>query len=146
MLLPRACAADLSVPLVLCTKVSTSLGFTSPLTLKVGFARVGDVQTVSVNQGMFSKNPFTSLLTSKQLREFTVLDVQLDDPAMAGQRAGEVFAMADVEVMRNDSNDDSIIVRSHLGLLLKPGDMVLGYDLRSVSFNSEELDKYVGVR
>ena len=101
---------------------------------------------MSVNLAMFSKHAFASLLTSKQLREFTVLDVQLDDPSMARANAGETFAMADVEVMRNDSNDDSIVVRSHLGLLLKPGDTVMGYDLRSVSFNLEELDKYVRER
>lgn len=93
-----------------------------------------------VNTQQFSKYPFTSLLSTKHLKEFTVLDVQLDNPAL--QASNEHIAMADIELIRNDSTEDSIIIRSHLGLLLKPGDVALGYDLRCVSFNSEELDKY----
>lgn len=94
-----------------------------------------------MNVQQFSKNPFSSLLVTKHLKEFTVLDVQLDNPSLLG--SNELYAMADIEVIRNDSTDDSVLVRSHLGLLLKPGDIALGYDLRSMSFNSEEVDKYV---
>ena len=94
-----------------------------------------------VNIQQFTKNNFNSLLVSKHLKEFTVLDIQLDNPSLLNSK--ETFAMADIEVFRNDTNDDSVLVRSHLGLLLKPGDVVLGYDLRSVSFNSDEVDKYV---
>lgn len=93
-----------------------------------------------VNAQQYSKYPFNSLLSSKHLKEFTVLDVQLDNPALQG--SNERIAMADIEIIRNDSTEDSIIIRSHLGLLLKPGDIALGYDLRCVSFNSSELEKY----
>ena len=97
-------------------------------------------QSAIVNVQQYSKNPFNSLLYAKSLKEFTVLDVQLDNPALQG--SSEPFALADIEIIRNDSTEDCITVRSHLGLALKPGDIVLGYDLRLTSLNYEQLGNY----
>lgn len=93
-----------------------------------------------MNVQQYSKNPFNSLLYAKSLKEFTVLDVQLDNPALQG--SSEPFALADIEIIRNDATEDCISVRSHLGLALKPGDIVLGYDLRLTSLNYEQLGNY----
>ena len=98
----------------------------------------------------YSKFPFTSLLSSYNLREFTVLDVQLDNPACP--KDSPAYGLADIEVIRSDTfgvSDDSLIVRSHLGQLLQPGDLVMGYDLRTQALNCPELEKYdvgAGVR
>ena len=55
-----------------------------------------------MNVQQYSKNPFNSLLYAKSLKEFTVLDVQLDNPSLQG--SSEPFALADIEIIRNDSN------------------------------------------
>jgi len=48
---------------------------------------------------------------------------------------------ADIEVAKVadlGNNDDRIIVRSHLGDILKPGNHVLGYDVRAVNMPGSE--------
>lgn len=91
----------------------------------------------------YSKYPFTSLLSSANLREFTVLDVQLENPACP--KEDPRYGFADIEVIRSGAfgvSDDSLVVRSHLGNLLQPGDLVLGYDLRTQAMNSPDLEKF----
>lgn len=91
----------------------------------------------------YSKYPFTCLLSSASLREFTVLDVQLENPACP--KEDPRYGFADIEVIRSDAfgvSDDSLVVRSHLGNLLQPGDLVLGYDLRTQAMNSPDLEKF----
>merc|ERR1719265_76780 len=46
--------------------------------------------------------------------------------------------LADVEVARAmdlGKNDDRLIVRSHLGAILRPGNRVMGYDLRYINLS-----------
>merc|ERR1712039_168920 len=55
-------------------------------------------------------------------------------------------SLADIEVAKVadlGNNDERVIVRSHLGGILKPGHHVLGYDLRTVNmagFDSSEIE------
>lgn len=106
------------------------------------------MQTISVTSLMYSKHPFTSLLTPSSLREFTVLDVipiASGDAPSSSKKPSETsssesskrpkYSLSEVEVIRSDDfgvNDNSCVVKSHLGHLLQPGDLVLGYDMRRV--------------
>jgi nonsense-mediated mRNA decay protein 3 len=95
---------------------------------------------------------FPVLQTSERMVRFVVLDVELigDNPAMSasggpddeespsslgqGPNTGSVekYALADVQVARESdlgSNDTIYNCVTHLGHLLQPGDVVLGYDL-----------------
>ena len=75
-----------------------------------------------------------------------MLDVQLDDPSKAKTPLSEGYAMADVEVIRSDDfgvTDETVIVRSHLGGILEPGMLVMGYDLRRSAINNDEYEKYL---
>ena len=85
------------------------------------------------------------------MKEFTVLDVapineHYGDPKISTEK----YEIADIEVIRSDDfgvTDNSVIVRSHLGHILQPGDLAMGYDLRTTVWNSDELDKYsVGIQ
>ena len=105
-----------------------------------------EVKAVVVTGISYNKKPFNSLLHYDNLKEFTVLDVQLDDPSKAKTPLSEGYAMADVEVIRSDDfgvTDETVIVRSHLGGILEPGMLVMGYDLRRSSINNDEYEKYL---
>ncbi|KNB44176.1 hypothetical protein JH06_1905 [Blastocystis sp. subtype 4] len=136
VLLPKGCANQLSLPLVVCNKISTSLSFIHPSTAKV----------ISVSSLMYSKYPFTTLLVASGLKEFTVLDVvPVNEQYGKNKDDSQKYLLADIEVIRSDDfgvSDSSCIVRSHLGNILQAGDLVLGYDMRSTVWNCDELDKY----
>jgi nonsense-mediated mRNA decay protein 3 len=91
--------------------------------------------------------------SAQRMIKFVVLDVELCDtsssnsshqnnndvshPLYQGPASGvEKYALADVEVARESdfgTNDMTYHCVSHLGHLLQPGDVVLGYDLASTS-------------
>lgn len=52
------------------------------------------------------------------------------------------MALVDVELARSNMMDDRLITRTHLGFILSPGDLVLGYDFRTLSIDEELLKSY----
>ena len=95
---------------------------------------------------------YTILQTSERLVRFVVLDVELcagddnnknkngdgdDNNLYEGPSRGvSKYALADVQVARESdlgANDEVLNCITHLGHLIKPGDIVLGYDLVSSS-------------
>jgi len=80
------------------------------------------------------------LMSSRRMTKFVVLDVERcgeeqygDQSLYEGPQSGvDKFALADVEVARESDfgqNDETFRCVTHLGNLLQPGDVVLGYDL-----------------
>ncbi|KAK2962681.1 putative 60S ribosomal export protein NMD3 [Blattamonas nauphoetae] len=88
---------------------------------------------------LYWTSPFTSIASAADLTEFTVLDCVETDKSHGR------FKQADVTLLRTRSHDtvSEVIVRSHLGLLLNPGDLVLGYDLQTLSV-SDKLGEWKG--
>ncbi|KAL9653875.1 hypothetical protein ABK040_012935 [Willaertia magna] len=139
-------------PFVLCTKVNKNLFFIDPTTL----------QTSEIDGALYWRQPFHATLTSRQLSEFTVIDVELleysyfakksqvnnnnaenDNETTASVAVNGKYMLCEVQVVRSDEMDsDPIIVKSHLGRLLKPGDTVLGYDLHRLQFEEETIKEY----
>ncbi|KAI9183943.1 ribosome-binding protein [Blastocladiella emersonii ATCC 22665] len=112
--------------LVLCTRVANTLTFMDPNSLQVA----------ELAAPQYWRTPFTSLGNSRQLTEYYVIDVEL-----SGMVRGK-YALADVQVGR--ASDDAVFwARSHLGNVLHVGDAVVGYDLTSVNFNSDDWDTLV---
>lgn len=114
-------------PVVICSRVTNSLQFLDPNTLK----------TADLPAPVYWRDPFPSLADSSRLVEFFVLNVEPLGPVHGK------YALADVEVARNvdiNRNTQTYHVRTHLGALLKPGDSALGYYLVNSNFNSRELD------
>lgn len=118
-------------PLVLCTRVGTSLHFIDPSTL----------QTADIPATNYWRDTFTSLASMKDLSEFYVLDVE------KGEKVVGKNCLADVLVARScdfGKNSQTFHVRSHLGFILKPGDLVLGFDLITSNFNDVAYDAHRG--
>jgi nonsense-mediated mRNA decay protein 3 len=77
------------------------------------------------------ETPFMPLCDSKELVEFYVIDVQLEN-----QRVGK-RALATIEVAKSNDLSRTFFTRSHLGYILNPGDHAVGYDLSVANFNSD---------
>ena len=73
--------------------------------------------------------------------EYTIMDVE-----PLGQETNK-WALAELELVRSDElgTDNILHTRTHLGRVLQPGDLALGYDLKNAAFNPGDLpglDKY----
>lgn len=127
-------------PLVLAAKVSNSLRFVDPLTLR----------SWNLSSEAYFKRPMPIVCSRANLTEYVVLDVELiRDTSKASQQKHHVvgrgkFQVGDVEIARLCDlgvNDDRITVRSHLAGVLHIGHHVMGYDLRAV--NTSGIDAHV---
>lgn len=123
-------------PLVICMKVTNSIALLDPFTLRHCF----------LDADQYWRSSFKSLLTSRQLVEYIVLDVEVVSSEV--NVGGSKYVLADAQVARVSDfgkNDTIFSIRTHLGHLLNPGDYALGYDLYSANNNDMELDKYKGL-
>ncbi|MED6113409.1 hypothetical protein PIB30_070523 [Stylosanthes scabra] len=124
-------------PLVICTKVSNNIALLDPFTLRHCF----------LDADQYWRASFKSLLTSRQLVEYIVLDVEVNHSAEV-TIAGTKYVLAEAQVARVSDfgkNDTIFSIKTHLGHLLSPGDYALGYDLYGANTNDIEMDKYRGL-
>jgi len=133
------CRDDL---VVLPPKVSAHLGGVGPLMLvtkvtqNVTLLDFRSMRSVELLSAYYWKNEFHSLLNSRRLTEFTVLD---------SEPTGELFGkyqITDLTVCRSSDlgvNDTTYYVRSHLGAVLHAGDLCLGYHVGSANYNEDDL-------
>ncbi|XP_020698414.1 60S ribosomal export protein NMD3-like [Dendrobium catenatum] len=123
-------------PLVLCTKVSNSIALLDPFTLRSAY----------LDAKQYWGSPFKALLSSRQLVEYIILDVEMESSEISV--GGSKYALAYAQVARVSDfgkNDNIFTVRTHLGHLLNPGGYALGYDLYGANINDFEVDKYKGL-
>lgn len=123
-------------PLVLCTKVSNTIALLDPITLRHCF----------LDADQYWRVGFKSLLTSRQLVRYIVLDIEVTSSEV--NIAGSKYMMADAQVARVSDfgrNDIMFSITTHLGHMLNPGDYALGYDLYGANSNDIEMDKYRGL-
>ncbi|KAE8773239.1 Nonsense-mediated mRNA decay protein 3 [Hordeum vulgare] len=110
-------------PLVLCVRVTDTLALLDASTHRI------------VNLGMkeYDRHRLEPVLTSRQLVEYVVLDVDTS-PATTAARFGYRTAYAQVVRASELGRSDAMVtVRTHLGHILGPGDRALGYDLRGAN-------------
>lgn len=104
-------------------------------------------QIAEVNSNSYWRTPFNALSGTKQLAEYVVMDIEIirdhEKRTFAGQGAVSFkHVLADVWVCRpNEVGTNEIHTRTHLGHLLKPGDIVMGYDLANCNVNDDNFDK-----
>lgn len=77
--------------------------------------------------------PFKGIAQVTDLVPFLVLNVEETGHVV------DKYVMADIEITRESDMSKTWIVRSHLGRLLKVGDIALGYDLKG-SFGAARMD------
>lgn len=111
--------------LVLCTRVSTALQFMDPNTL----------QFADLDGSVYWRQPFPALVSKKVAKEFVVLDVEVLDAHMGR------YVLADATIARSDDMSQIYLVRTHLGAIISPGDVVLGYSLCTSNLNSESYEE-----
>ncbi|RHN63526.1 hypothetical protein MtrunA17_Chr4g0059211 [Medicago truncatula] len=105
-------------PIVICTKVTNSIALLDPLTLKYSF----------LDADQYWRASFKSLLTSKELVEYIVLDLEVVSSKIGPSEitmGGTKYVLADAQVAR-------------------PGDHALGYDLYRANSNDTEYENYKG--
>jgi nonsense-mediated mRNA decay protein 3 len=103
--------------LMLVSKMTTAVHLVDPMT-----GRTCEIQGTE-----YWKYPFNTVLSRKHLTEFTVLNVEEEN--------GRVW---NIELARTQDlgfNDERVIVRSHLGHILKPGDTCQCFDIRRINLS-----------
>ncbi|CAD6190937.1 unnamed protein product [Caenorhabditis auriculariae] len=138
--LPKKVAQQLGnmSQIVICLRISNVISLIDPNNLQIA-----DIQSTN-----FWRDPFESLCTPKQLTEFYVLDVEQDHNL--ARKAGHGFVskkhlFANVWLVRSDqvgnSEAQTIYTRTHLGHLLHPGDLAMGFDIRNCNVNNRVFDE-----
>uniref|UniRef100_A0A182N7U0 60S ribosomal export protein NMD3 n=1 Tax=Anopheles dirus TaxID=7168 RepID=A0A182N7U0_9DIPT len=126
-------------PVCLVSKVANAIHLIDPQT-----AQMAEVQNMA-----YWKTPFEAICNPKQMIEFIVMDVEIIPVSKRKTFPGQGpvsmrHTLADIWVVKAAElgiNDNTIHVKSHLGHLLKPGDSVLGFDLREANVNNSDFEK-----
>jgi nonsense-mediated mRNA decay protein 3 len=109
----------------LCHRIGSNINVIDPSTFQISEASVD----------AYYRYPFRALASVKDLVEYQVLDVEpVGNAAYSGGYQPPMvqnsrFLLADITVAKSadfGKTDSTVIVRSHLGGILKPGDLVLG--------------------
>lgn len=124
-------------PLCLVQHVASQIHLIDPLT----------AQMAEISATNFFRYPFGAICDPKQLVEYTVMDIEIlrDRKQFPGQ--GPIsfkHVVADVWIVKSSElgiTDSNIHTRTHLGHLLRPGDTVMGFDLRDANVNNDDFDK-----
>lgn len=79
-------------------------------------------------------------MTSRQLTEFIILDIE-----PCGEPTGEKVQLSEAQVARVQDfgkNDTVMFCKTHLGGVLKAGDMAWGYDVAGANMVDPEIEKF----
>lgn len=124
--------------LLVCLRVTNVLALMDPATLQI----------FDVNSLTYFKEPFEIFLGPKALVEFYVVEVDYVNDLKRTKGHGHIsnkHQLADMFVCRSNEvgQTDAHLysTRTHLGRLLKPGDLVLGFDLLNTNVNNSTFDE-----
>jgi nonsense-mediated mRNA decay protein 3 len=131
--LPQALARRLDInPICVCTRITQLIHLMDPQSLKM----------VEIDVNTYWRHPFLSVSTPKQLKEFTIMDIELDaNRRHVFGRESNKHELADAWVVRSSEiGGKQIHTKTHLGHLLNIGDLAMGFDLSSSNCNDDNLD------
>ncbi|CAH2247429.1 60S ribosomal export NMD3 [Pelobates cultripes] len=119
-----------------CARVTSTIHLIDPSTLQIA----------EVDGNTYWRHPFNSLFHPKQLEEFIVMEIDLIRDRKLGAGAGirsNKHTLAEVWVQKTSemNTNQQYHTRTHLGHLLNPGDLVLGFDLANCNVNDEFVNK-----
>jgi len=90
---------------------------------------------IDVDGPKYWNKEFLPILNHKSLKRFIVLTIE-----PFGPKTGR-FQIADVEITDEETYSDRLMVRTHLGEMLREGEPCLGYDLRTTIIPDEAMKK-----
>lgn len=122
-----------------CHRVTNSIYLIDPATL----------QTTDISSQVYWRQPFEAIGSLKQMTEYTVMNAEIildkERRTFIGQGPlSQKHVLSDVWVVRSSElgmTEDLIHTRTHLGHLLKPGDLVLGLELSTINVNNPDFNK-----
>ncbi|KAJ1436811.1 putative 60S ribosomal export protein NMD3 [Ochromonadaceae sp. CCMP2298] len=138
LIMPKELANNLSniSRMVLVKRIAAGIHVIDPLT----------GERAEINCEKYWRNPFKSVMNSRQLARYVVLAVEpilvTARPSSKMGRKGKT-RLAEVTVARErdlGTNDTQFVCVSHLGHILKAGDVVLGYDFTCTNWNVDDED------
>lgn len=99
-----------------------------------------------VSEIAYWRNAFDAICNPKQLVEYIVMDIEVERNPRTFPGQGQVsqkHVTADVWLVKASElgiNESTIHTKTHLGHILKPGDSVMGFDLRDANINNAEFE------
>ncbi|XP_054717935.1 60S ribosomal export protein NMD3-like [Uloborus diversus] len=122
-----------------CYRVTNSIYLIDPSTL----------QTAEVSNQQYWRAPFQAIGNMKHFTEYAVMNTELisdkERKSFAGQgQISHKHVLSDAWVVRSSElgmTDNLIHTRTHLGHLLKPGDLVMGLELSTININNAVYNK-----
>lgn len=120
----------------ICIRVTSAIHLIDPNTLQVA----------DIDGNTFWSHPFNSLCHPKQLEEFIVIECSIVRDLKRNAGAGVIskkHTLGEVWIQKTSEmdTDKQYFCRTHLGHLLNPGDLVLGFDLANCNLNDEHVNK-----
>ncbi|GAB1287602.1 60S ribosomal export protein NMD3 [Apodemus speciosus] len=120
----------------ICIRVTSAIHLIDPNTLQVA----------DIDGNTFWSHPFNSLCHPKQLEEFIVIECSVVRDLKRSAGAGVIskkHTLGEVWIQKTSemNTDKQYFCRTHLGHLLNPGDLVLGFDLANCNLNDEHVNK-----
>lgn len=120
----------------ICARVTSTIHLIDPNTLQV----------CEVDGSTYWRHPFNSLFHPKQMEEFIIMEIDIvrDRKQVAGEgMKSNKHTLAEVWVQKTSEMNTSqqYHCRTHLGHLLNPGDLALGFDLANCNLNDEFVNK-----
>ncbi|XP_020647474.3 60S ribosomal export protein NMD3 [Pogona vitticeps] len=119
-----------------CIRITSAIHIIDPNTLQIA----------EIDGNTYWRHPFNSLSHPKQLEEFIVMDIsrvhERKQNAGAGMKSTK-HALSEAWVQKTSelNTDHQYFCRTHLGHLLNPGDLALGFDLANCNLNDEFANK-----
>lgn len=151
VLIHKSAKAKLAGRLVLVTKLASVIHFIDASPKRENMA--DSMMELSAETYYKYEKQYRVLQSANRMARFVALDVELcgdtdSDPSSqpyAGPDSGvEKYALADVQVVRESDfgvNDETLCTVTHLGHLVNPGDVVMGYDLAATVGGDWELEE-----
>jgi len=115
------------------------------VTNHIGLIDPNNGQLAEIPANVYWRSQFGSLVTSKKLQEFIVMEMS-DAEVRHFKGQGQIskkHSVSEVWVQRTCDlgTNNMIFCRTHLGHLLNIGDTVLGVDLRTSNINNDDFEK-----
>lgn len=124
-------------PICLVQNVANTIHLIDPIT-----AQMAEISGVN-----YFRYPFLPICDPKQLIEYTVMDIEIIKNRKQFPGQGPIsfkHVVADIWLVKSSElgiSESTIHTKTHIGHLLRPGDAVLGFDLRDTVINNVDFEK-----